>query len=357
MAKGKAKGSARDYLRPIDFRHGCIDMNHGGGGRIAAQLVDELFSPAFDSEWLRQRGDGAIVDVPAASRLVVATDAHVISPLFFPGGDIGSLSVHGTINDVAMMGATPRYLSASFILEEGFALAELKRIVASMAKASREAGVPVIAGDTKVVERGKGDGVFISTTGVGFLPAARRVGCELARAGDVVLLSGTIGDHGIAVMATRESLAFETTIESDSAALHTMVARLLDALPEGSVRAMRDPTRGGLAMTLNEIARQSGVGIELEEAAIPVRPQVLAACELLGLDPLDVANEGKCVIICDTEHARDAIDVLRAHSLGRDAARIGTVTEDPHRFVQMATRFGGRRIVDWPAGEPLPRIC
>ncbi|MEY8875539.1 MAG: hydrogenase expression/formation protein HypE [Leptothrix sp. (in: b-proteobacteria)] len=348
----------KDYLRPLDIKHGRIDMNHGAGGRAAAQLIDELFARAFDNEFLRQGDDGALLPaLPAGHRLVVATDAHVISPLFFPGGDIGSLSVHGTVNDVAMLGATPLYLSASFILEEGFALAELKRIVESMAAAAREAGVAIVTGDTKVVEKGKGDGVFISTTGIGHAPAARCIGGAQARPGDVVLLSGTIGDHGVAVLSQRESLEFETTILSDTAALNGLVAAMLAAVPEGSVRCLRDPTRGGLATTLNEIARQSGAGMLLQEAAIPVKPQVEAACELLGLDPLYVANEGKLIAVCAPEVADALLAVMRAHPLGGDAARIGTVTTDPHHFVQMETRFGGRRVVDWLSGEQLPRIC
>lgn len=347
----------KDYVRPIDFKHGRVDMNHGAGGRASAQLIGELFARAFDNPALRQGDDGALLDVPPGHRLVMATDGHVISPLFFPGGDIGGLAVHGTLNDVAMLGARPLYLSASFILEEGFALAELKRIVESMASASREAGVPVVTGDTKVVEQGKGDGVFITTTGIGVVPLARRIGGALARPGDAILVSGTIGDHGVAVLSQRESLEFETQIVSDTAALHGLVAALLAALPEGAVRTLRDPTRGGLATTLNEIARQSSVGMLLDEAAIPIRPQVHAACELLGLDPLYIANEGKCIVVCDAAFADAALDALRAHPLGGDAARIGTVTEDPHRFVQMSTGFGGRRIVDWLSGEPLPRIC
>lgn len=347
----------KDYLRPIDFKQGRVDMNHGAGGRVAAQLIDELFARAFDNEFLRQGDDGALLDVPAGHRLVMATDGHVISPIFFPGGDIGALAVHGTVNDVAMMGARPLYLSASFILEEGFALADLKRVVESMAAASREAGVPVVTGDTKVVEKGKGDGVFIATTGVGVVPAGRRISGALARPGDAIVLSGTIGEHGVAVLSQRESLEFETAIVSDSAALHGLVAQMLAAVPEGAVRTLRDPTRGGLATTLNEIARQSGVGMDLQEAAIPVQPQVEAACELLGLDPLYVANEGKLIAVVAAEAAEAVLDAMRAHPLGRGAVRIGTVTEDPHHFVQMATRFGGRRIVDWLSGEQLPRIC
>ena len=294
---------------------------------------------------------------PAGHRLVLATDAHVISPLFFPGGDIGALSVHGTVNDVAMMGAQPLYLSASFILEEGLPLADLKRIVDSMAAAAREAGMAIVTGDTKVVEQGHGDGVFISTTGAGWLPPGRRLGGDLARPGDVVLVSGPIGDHGVAVLSKRESLEFETEIVSDSAALNGLTAAMLAAVPEGSVRVLRDPTRGGLATTLNEIARQSGTGITLDEAKIPVRAQVEAACELLGLDPLYVACEGRLVAICAPDAADPLLAAMHAHPLGQQAARIGLVTDDPHRFVQMATRFGGRRVVDWLSGEQLPRIC
>jgi hydrogenase expression/formation protein HypE len=249
------------------------------------------------------------------------------------------------------------YLSASFILEEGCPLADLKRVVQSMAEASRAAGVPVVTGDTKVVEKGKGDSVFIATTGVGVLPRGRDIGGANARPGDVVLLSGSIGDHGVAVLSQRESLEFETTIVSDSAALNGLVAAMLAAAPEGSVHVLRDPTRGGLATTLNEIARQSGVGIRLDEAAIPVKPQVDAACELLGLDPLYVANEGKLVALVAPEAAGAVLAAMRAHPLGADAARIGGVVADEHRFVQMATRFGGQRVVDWLSGEQLPRIC
>lgn len=345
----------KDYVRPLDIRHGRVDMGHGAGGRAAAQLIEELFVAAFDNEYLRQGDDGATLAIPVGAKLVMATDGHVVSPLFFPGGDVGSLSVHGTINDVAMCGATPLYLAASFILEEGFPLADLKRIVESMAAASRAAGVPVVTGDTKVVEQGKGDGVFISTTGVGVVAAGVRISGANARPGDVVLLSGSIGEHGVAVLSKRASLDFETTIESDSAALHGLVAAMLAA--SNGVRVLRDPTRGGLATTLNEIARQSNVGMLLDEAAIPVRPQVEAACELLGLDPFYIANEGKLIAICAPDSADAVLAAMRAHPLGSQAVRIGRVTEDPHRFVQMETSFGGRRVVDWLSGEQLPRIC
>lgn len=350
--------SKQDYIRPLDFRNGRVDMNHGAGGRVSAQLVNELFLSAFDNEALRQGNDAALLPVPPPGhRLVMATDAHVISPLFFPGGDIGCLSVHGTINDVAMLGATPLFLSASFILEEGFPLADLQRIVLSMAAASRAARVPVVTGDTKVVERGKGDGVFISTTGLGVVPQSRNIAGANAQPGDVVLLSGSIGEHGVAVLSQRESLDFDTLIHSDTAALHTLVAAMMNAVPEGAVHVLRDPTRGGLAATLNEIARQSCVGMLLQEAAIPIQAQVAAACELLGLDPLHIANEGKLLAIVAAPWADAVLAAMRAHPLGQWAAPIGSVTADPHRFVQMTTAFGGRRVVDWPSGEPLLRIC
>ena len=348
----------KDYVRPIDFKHGRIDMTHGAGGRVAAQLIDELFARAFDNEYLRQGHDGALLPLPTQGRLVMATDGHVISPLFFPGGDIGSLSVHGTVNDVAMSGALPLYLAASFVIEEGFPLADLRRIVESMAAAAREAGVSIVTGDTKVVEQGKGDGVFISTTGIGVAPPGLCIDGRQARVGDAVLVSGTLGEHGVAVMSMRESLEFETAIVSDSAALHTLVQAMLQALPDPTLlHVLRDPTRGGLATTLNEIARQSQVGMLLREADIPVLPQVTAACELLGLDPLYVANEGKLIAVCAPEAADTLLAAMRAHPLGQGAQRIGTVVEDAHGFVQMETCFGGRRVVDWLSGEQLPRIC
>lgn len=345
-----------DYIRPLDLKAGRVDMGHGAGGRAASQLIEELFVRAFDNDFLRQGDDGARFEIPAGHRLVMATDGHVVSPLFFPGGDVGCLSVHGTINDVAMCGAQPLHLAASFILEEGFPLATLKQIIDSMAHASRQAGVPVITGDTKVVERGKGDGVFICTTGIGVVAHGVNVSGAHARAGDVVLLSGTIGEHGVAVLSQRESLEFATTIRSDTAALHTLVAAMLRASDHG-VHVLRDPTRGGLATTLNEVARQSGVGMLLQESAIPVLPEVDAACELLGLDPLYIANEGKLVAVCAPEAAPAVLAAMRAHPLGSAAAQIGLVIDDPHHFVQMQTRFGGRRVVDWLSGEQLPRIC
>ncbi len=344
----------KDYIRPVDFKNGCVDLSHGGGGRAMAQLIDELFLRAFDNEWLRQANDQAAFTVPPG-RLVMATDSHVVSPLFFPGGDIGCLSVHGTINDVAMSGAVPLYLAAGFILEEGFALADLKRIVDSMAAAAKDAGVPVVTGDTKVVEKGKGDGVFITTTGVGVVPEGVNISGDRARPGDRILVSGTIGDHGVAIMSLRENLSFETTIRSDTAALHGLVAAMIRAVP--GIHCLRDPTRGGLATTLNELASQSGAGMLIDEAAVPVQRPVEAACEFLGLDPLYVANEGKLIAICAAADAERLLEAMRAHPLGRDAADIGEVVADAHHFVQMHTRFGGKRNVDWLTGDQLPRIC
>ena len=344
----------KGYIRPIDFKHGCVDLTHGGGGRAMAQLIDELFKRAFDNNWLRQGNDQAMFTVPPG-RLVMATDSHVVSPLFFPGGDIGCLSVHGTVNDVAMSGAVPLYLAAGFILEEGFALADLKRIVESMAEASRQAGVPIVTGDTKVVEKGKADGVYITTTGVGVVPQGVQISGDQARPGDRILVSGTLGDHGVAIMSLRENLCFETTIRSDTAALHGLVAAMVQAAP--GLHCLRDPTRGGLATTLNEIATQSGAGMLIDEAAIPVQAAVQAACEFLGLDPLYVANEGKLIAICAPNDATRLLEAMRAHPQGRGAAIIGEVIADPHHFVQMRTRFGGKRIVDWLTGDPLPRIC
>ncbi len=344
----------RAHPIPLDLAHGRVDLSHGGGGRAMAQLVDEMFITAFDNDALNQRNDQAAFDVPAG-RMVMTTDGYVIHPLFFPGGDIGSLAVHGTINDVAMAGAVPLSLSAGFIIEEGFPLADLARIAQSMARASKEAGVPVVTGDTKVVERGKGDGVFITTAGIGMVPPGLAISGDNARAGDAILISGTMGDHGVAVMSTREGLEFETDLLSDSAALHGLVAAMVAAVP--NIHTLRDPTRGGLAATLNEIAAQSRVGMLIRESAVPVRPEVRGACELLGLDPLYVANEGKLICICPAAEAPALLAVMRAHPLGADAALIGHCRADDHHFVQMETAMGGMRVVDWLAGEQLPRIC
>ena len=345
----------KNYVRPLDIKHGQVDMAHGSGGRAMAQLIEELFARHLGNEYLAQGDDGALLPHPGEGKLVMATDSHVVSPLFFPGGDIGCLSVHGTINDVAMMGARPLYLAAGFILEEGFKLADLARIVQSMAAAAKEAGVPIVTGDTKVVERGKGDGVFITTTGVGVVAPGNELSGRCAKPGDAILVSGTLGDHGMAIMAERESLGFESPIVSDTAALHGLIEAMRAS--GADLHVLRDPTRGGLATTLNEIAKQSAVGMMLQEKALPVTPAVNAACEFLGLDPLYVANEGKLIAICAAADAESLLAAMRAHPLGAAAAIIGTVHEDEHHFVQMTTAFGGRRIVDWLSGEQLPRIC
>ena len=285
----------------------------------------------------------------------MSTDAYVVSPLFFPGGDIGSLAAHGTINDVCMSGARPLYLSAAFIIEEGFRLADLDAIARSMGNACREAGVCVVTGDTKVVERGKADGVFIVTTGMGVAADDLDISGDNIRPGDSILLSGSIGDHGIAILSRRENLEFGTTIESDSAALNGLVAAMIDAVP--GIRCLRDPTRGGLAATLNELAFQSGVGLVIEEHALPIKPAVLGACELLGLDPLGIANEGKLLAFCPPEQAAELLSIMRSHPLGQDAAIIGMATDDPRRFVRLRTRLGSERMIDWLNAEQLPRIC
>ncbi len=329
-------------------------MSHGAGGRAMAQLIEELFEASFDNPYLACRHDAASFQVDGG-RMVVTTDGFVISPLFFPGGDIGSLAVHGTINDIAMAGARPLYLTVGMIIEEGFPLADLNAIVASMAAAAAAAGTAIVAGDTKVVERGKGDGIFITTTGLGVVPEGVEIAPDRARPGDAVLVSGSIGDHGVAVMSKRQDLRFETEIVSDAAALHSLVADMVAAVPD--IHVLRDPTRGGLAAVLNEIARASGVGIVVREEAIPIKTAVRGACELLGLDPLYVANEGKLVCFCAPGDAETVLAVLRGHPLGRGARLIGRCVEDEHAFVQMETAFGGNRIIDWIAGEQLPRIC
>lgn len=344
----------KDHFPALDFTHGRIELGHGSGGRATAQLIAELFSVAFDNEWLRRLDDQATFE-PPPGRLVLTTDSFVVSPLFFPGGDIGCLAVHGTVNDIAMAGAWPLYLSASFILEEGFPLADLRRIVQSMAEAACAAGVAVVTGDTKVVERGKGDGVFITTTGVGSVPSNVNISADRARPGDSIILSGSIGDHGVAILSQREHLSFDTELCSDTAALHELVATMVAVAPD--IHCLRDPTRGGLAAVLNEWARQSQVGMLIRERDIPVRPEVNAACEFLGLDPLYIANEGKLVAVCPPESTADVMAVMRNHPLGWHAAVIGEVQADDHYFVEMETKFGGKRLVDWLSSDPLPRIC
>ena len=329
-------------------------MGHGGGGRLSAELVEQIFAPAFANPYLDALGDAAVLPAPGG-RLAISTDSFVVRPLFFPGGCIGDLAVHGTVNDLAMMGAQPLYLSAAFILEEGFEIESLKCIVAAMARAAAPSGVQIVTGDTKVVERGHGDGVFITTSGVGVLAPGIDIAPQRARAGDVVLVSGEIGQHGVAILSVRDGLQFETVLESDCASLHGLVADLLAAAP--ATRVLRDPTRGGVSASLNEIARASSLGIEIFEKELPVHPHVRAACEFLGLDPLYVANEGKLLAIVAPAQAEAALAALQAHPLGRQARRIGQMLPDQAGRVLLRTRLGGTRVVDLALGEQLPRIC
>jgi hydrogenase expression/formation protein HypE len=331
-----------------------IVLGHGSGGRMTAELLRDVFLRQFSNPLLDRMDDQAIFDI-GGSRVAFTTDSFVVNPLFFPGGDIGSLAVHGTVNDLAMGGAWPLYLSAAFILEEGFSTSDLRRIVASMAQAAAKAGIVIATGDTKVVEKGKGDGLFINTTGIGIVPAGISLSSDQAKPGDRIILSGSLGDHGIAIMASREGIEFETEVRSDSAALHGLVAEMLAA--NRSIRCLRDPTRGGLSSALNELAARSGVSIEIHENAIPVRDEVRGACELLGLDPLYVANEGKLAAVVAPEAADTVLRVIRSHPLGRDAAIIGSVGAGRAGLVTMKTAFGSSRIVDVLAGDQLPRIC
>ncbi len=331
-----------------------ILLGHGSGGRLSAELMRDIFLPAFSNPMLDRLDDQAVVQLNS-QRLAITTDSFVVKPLFFRGGDIGSLAVHGTVNDLAMGGARPLFLTAAFILEEGLSTDVLRRIVASMAEAARAAGVQIVTGDTTVVEKGSGDGVFINTTGIGTVPEGVRLSADQARPGDRVILSGSIGEHGIAILADREGLEFDSPVESDSAALHTLVADMLAVAP--GIRCLRDPTRGGVSSTLNEIAQQSKVSIRLEERAIPVRPEVQGACEMLGLDPLYVANEGKLIAIVDAAEADCVVDAMRRHPLGTAARVVGTVTKDRPGMVIMRTAFGTSRIVDMLSGDQLPRIC
>jgi len=332
-----------------------VQLGHGSGGKMSAALIGEHFLPLLSNPYLRELADGAVVPVGEA-QLVVSTDSFVVSPLEFPGGNIGSLAVHGTLNDVAMMGARPLYLTAGFVLEEGLPFQVLDRIIRSVAECAAQAGVPLIAGDTKVVERGKADGMFINTTGIGLLGPGFRPGPANARVGDVILVSGPLGRHGMAIMAVREGLAFESTITSDTTNLAPLVAELGLALA-GGVATLRDPTRGGLASALNEIAQASGVGMELDETALPIPADVAAACEMLGLDPLYVANEGVLTAIVRPEAAEAALRVLHGHPAGAGARIIGRVVAEHPRYVVLRTGLGGSRIVDMLPGDQLPRIC
>lgn len=341
---------------PLPLTHDDqVILGHGSGGRLTQELIERVFYPPFENPILLQGDDAAQVSGWTGGRLAMSTDMHIVAPLFFPGGDIGRLAVCGTVNDLAMVGALPRYLTAGFILEEGLPLETLERVVRSMRAAAEEAGVAIIAGDTKVAERGKADGLFINTTGVGAIPDTRNVGGARGQPGDAILLSGTVGDHGIAVLAARGELDFESTCESDVAPLNSLVEAMFTA--GQGIHVLRDPTRGGLATALNEIARQSGVAMHLQESSIPVRSEVTAACEMLGFDPLYVANEGKLVAVVKRGDADHVLEAMRRHPQGREAAIIGEVTEQPRPRVLLKTEIGGTRIVDMLAGEMLPRIC
>ena len=352
------------FACPAPLRdHPHVVMGHGGGGALSRDLIEHVFLPAFSNPLLDRLGDSTVLDLAAdlaadlagGGRLAISTDSYVVRPLFFPGGSIGDLAVNGTVNDLAMSGARPCALTAGFIVEEGFPLGELAEIARLMGRAAAAAGVRIVTGDTKVVERGHGDGVYINTAGLGIVPPGLGLGAEAIRGGDAVIASGTLGDHGMAIMSVREGLAFEAEIASDTAPLYGLVAAMLATCP--AIRLLRDPTRGGVATSLNEIATLGGVGLEIEERAIPVRPAVAAACEILGLDPLQVANEGKLLAIVPAEAAAAVLAAMRAHFHGRDAVAIGRVVDRHPRMVVMRTAIGGTRVIPMPLGEQLPRIC
>lgn len=342
---------------PIPHQHTeTVVIGHGSGGQMTQDLIRHNFQSRIGNLYLSEGNDAARLTLQNhKGQLAVSTDSHVVSPLFYPGGDIGRLSVCGTVNDVAMLGAIPYFLTAGFILEEGFPIESLNKIIDSMADACKEAGVKIVAGDTKVVENGKADGIFINTAGVGLIPNSRQIGGQFAQPGDAVLISGTLGDHGIAVLQARGDLGFESGIKSDVAPLNHLISNLLDAVPE--VHVLRDPTRGGLATSLKEIACQSKVSIRLNEESIPVKPEVRTACEMLGFDPLYLANEGKVIVILPNEKVDDALEIIKKSPYGEMAMRIGDVfTEDPG-MVLLETAFGTTRILDMLSGEILPRIC
>ena len=335
-----------------------ILLGHGSGGSLTAELIKDIFVPGFNNSILASLEDQATVAIgtgAAQQRVAFTTDSFVVKPLFFPGGDIGKLAVHGTVNDLAVGGATPLFLSAAFILEEGLLITDLQRVVTSMRAACDEAGVTLVTGDTKVVDRGKGDEIFITTAGMGVVPAGRSLSIRNARPGDRIIVSGTIGDHGIAIMSVREGIEFETVLESDSAPLHDLTRVMLEACPE--IRCMRDPTRGGVSSAMNELAEASHVGVRLDESKLPVKTEVKGACEMLGLDPLYVANEGKLVVVVPAEQTEKILAVMKQHPLGRQAAVIGEITSEHPGMVVMRSVVGGERVVTMLAGEQLPRIC
>lgn len=330
-------------------------LGHGSGGRLTHELIGDLILDKLRNPILQRLEDSAVFNLNG-SRVAFTTDSYVVKPIFFPGGDIGKLAICGTINDLAVTGAVPKYISCGLILEEGFPLRDLERILDSMAEMAAEAGVEVVTGDTKVVERGKADGIFINTSGVGFIPEGIRLGMEEIRAGDRILINGPIGDHGIAVLSKREGMQFETEIVSDCAPLNGLIARLISEVGDG-VRFMRDPTRGGLATTLKEIAEGTGLGVEADERSIPVNEPVRAACEILGLDPMFVANEGKVIVVIEPESAPKALQIMKEHPLGIGSAVIGEMTADHPGQVHLKTEIGSKRMIDMPVGEQLPRIC
>jgi hydrogenase expression/formation protein HypE len=332
-----------------------VTLAHGAGGKASAALLDAVILPAFAPDVSAAQTDAAVLPLPSGERLAFSTDSFVVKPLFFPGGSAGHLAVHGTVNDLAMMGARPLALSAAFVLEEGFPIDDLRRIVADMAEAAATAGVPIVTGDTKVVDHGAADGMYISTSGIGLIPPGRDLSAARVLEGDVIIVSGNIGDHGTAVMLARGDLALDADIVSDTAPLHGLMEQLLAAAP--ATRWLRDATRGGLGTICNELARDSDLTVVLEESALPVRPAVGAACELLGIDPLYVANEGKFVAVVAPDEAAVALAALKDHPLGREAARIGEIRAEPPGIVVLITQFGGTRIVDMLVGDPLPRIC
>jgi len=351
----KAKGNLLGAACPLPITdHPQIVLGHGSGGKLTADLIQKIFLPAFNNPYLARLDDQAVFELDG-TRLALTTDSFVVTPIFFPGGDIGRLAVNGTVNDLAMSGARPLHITAAFILEEGLSTDDLRRVAGSMQAAAAEAGVSVVTGDTKVVNRGKGDQIFITTTGLGVIEKPVAISADRARPGDKILLSGFIGDHGIAIMSQRENLEFEGAVESDTAPLHSLVASMLEASQE--IHCLRDPTRGGVATTLNEIAARSKVGMEIQEREIPVREAVKGACEILGLDPLYVANEGKLVAVVAPEAAAAVLEKMQAHPFGRDARLIGTVVQEHAPLVLMKTEIGGTRIVDLMIGEQLPRIC
>jgi hydrogenase expression/formation protein HypE len=343
------------YACPMPLRdYPNVVLGHGGGGKLSGDLIEHLFLPAFKNDYLVDLGDSAVFNI-GSQRLAFATDSFVVRPLFFPGGSIGDLAINGTVNDLAMSGASPRFLSAGFIVEEGFPMGSLAEIVHRMAEAANRAGVHIVAGDTKVVDKGHGDGCYINTSGIGIVPDGLRIAPDQAEPGDAIILSGTMGDHGMAIMSVREGLEFEAEIESDSAALHTLVEKIIEVCPK--IHTLRDPTRGGVASSLNEIACASNVGMVLEESSIPVAPPVQSACEILGMDPMFVANEGKLIAIVPSDQANSVLAEMHRHKHGRQASIIGYVSQEHPKMVVARTAIGTTRVVTMQIGEQLPRIC